>query len=257
MRLPTWAAINRVACSGVRSNVGSAIDCRRRVEEKPSAMNSTPQDLAKAASDIEEAAHAGSVPQLTMMVRRFALAGRATRSSCLGAGDIPRGRRARPMAQIELNSWNKPFYDAISRRDLRDFIVQLGIFAVIAGGLLVLNVAQTWLAKPCQAEAARGLVADLVGLWLQPRRAFWLANAAAPWAPIRTSACTRTREAVRAVGRPRRGSAAGGDAVRQLRERAVGALQRTSPSSYRRPGLCPAGLHAVGRDPLCRSSARC
>src|SRR6478752_926219 len=45
-------------------------------------------------------------------------------------------------AQIELNSWNKPFYDAISRRDLRDFVMQLGIFAVIAGVLLVLNIAQ-------------------------------------------------------------------------------------------------------------------
>ena len=45
-------------------------------------------------------------------------------------------------AQIELNSWNKPFYDAISRRELRDFIKQVGVFAVIAGGLLVLNVAQ-------------------------------------------------------------------------------------------------------------------
>lgn len=76
--------------------------------------------------------------------------------------------------QIELNSWNKPFYDAISRRDLRDFIVQLGIFAVIAGALLVLNVAQRWLTETLQLRLREALVADLVGLWLQPRRAFWL-----------------------------------------------------------------------------------
>jgi len=76
--------------------------------------------------------------------------------------------------QIELNSWNKPFYDAISRRDLRDFIVQLGIFAVIAGVLLVLNVAQRWLTETLQLKLREALVADLVGLWLQPRRAFWL-----------------------------------------------------------------------------------
>ncbi|HEV8313236.1 MAG TPA: ABC transporter ATP-binding protein/permease, partial [Burkholderiaceae bacterium] len=76
--------------------------------------------------------------------------------------------------QIELNSWNKPFYDAISRRDLRDFIVQLGIFAVIAGVLLILNVAQRWLVETLQLKLREAMVTDLVGLWLQPRRAFWL-----------------------------------------------------------------------------------
>ncbi|HJS03810.1 MAG TPA: ABC transporter ATP-binding protein/permease [Variovorax sp.] len=76
--------------------------------------------------------------------------------------------------QIELNSWNKPFYDAISRRDVGDFILQVGIFAVIAGGLLVLNVAQRWLVETLQLKMREALVTDLVGLWLQPRRAFWL-----------------------------------------------------------------------------------
>jgi putative ATP-binding cassette transporter len=76
--------------------------------------------------------------------------------------------------QIELNSWNKPFYDAISRRDLRDFFVQLGVFAVIAGVLLALNVAQRWLVETLQLKLREALVTDLVGLWLQPRRAFWL-----------------------------------------------------------------------------------
>ena len=77
-------------------------------------------------------------------------------------------------AQIELNRWNKPFYDAISRRDLGDFIVQIGIFAVIAGVLLVFNVAQRWLTETLQFKLREALVTDLVGLWLQPRRAFWL-----------------------------------------------------------------------------------
>ena len=76
--------------------------------------------------------------------------------------------------QVELNRWNRPFYDAISRRDLRDFIVQLGVFAVIAGVLLVLNVAQRWLVETLQLKLREALVTDLVGLWLQPRRAFWL-----------------------------------------------------------------------------------
>lgn len=77
-------------------------------------------------------------------------------------------------AQVLLNSWNRPFYDAISRRDLRDFVVQLGIFAAIAGGLLVLNVAQRWLVETLQWKLREALVTDIVGLWLQPRRAFWL-----------------------------------------------------------------------------------
>jgi len=77
-------------------------------------------------------------------------------------------------AQIELNSWNKPFYDAISRRDLRDFFHQLGIFALLAGGLLVLNVVQRWLVETLQWRMREALVSDLVGLWLHPRRALWL-----------------------------------------------------------------------------------
>lgn len=78
--------------------------------------------------------------------------------------------------QLALNRWNQPFYDAISRRDVRDFIWQLGVFAMIAGGLLVLNVGQRWLVETLQMKLREGLVNDLVGLWLQPRRAFWLAG---------------------------------------------------------------------------------
>ncbi len=76
--------------------------------------------------------------------------------------------------QIELNSWNKPFYDAISRRDFKEFMVQVGVFAMIAGALLVLNVAQRWLSETLQMRLREAVVSDLVGLWLQPRRAFWL-----------------------------------------------------------------------------------
>lgn len=78
--------------------------------------------------------------------------------------------------QLALNQWNQPFYDAISRRDLNGFIWQLGVFAVIAGSLLVLNVGQRWLVETLQLKLREALVTDLVGLWLQPRRAFWLAG---------------------------------------------------------------------------------
>ncbi len=79
--------------------------------------------------------------------------------------------------QIRLNGWNKPFYDALSRRDLRDFLYQLGVFFLIAGCILALNVAQRWLVETLELKLREGLVHDLLEDWLQPRRAFWLANA--------------------------------------------------------------------------------
>jgi putative ATP-binding cassette transporter len=81
--------------------------------------------------------------------------------------------------QIRLNSWNKPFYDALSRRDLRDFFFQLGVFFVIAGILLIFNVTQRWLAETLQVKLREGLVRSLLTDWLKPHRAFWLANAGA------------------------------------------------------------------------------
>jgi putative ATP-binding cassette transporter len=79
--------------------------------------------------------------------------------------------------QILLNRWNKPFFDALSRRDLRDFLYQLGVFFLIAGFLLILNVTQRWLAETLQVKLREGLVRSLLRDWLLPRRAFWLANA--------------------------------------------------------------------------------
>ena len=48
-------------------------------------------------------------------------------------------------ARVGLNAWNRPFYEAISARNFFSFLYQLLVFAAIAGGLLVLNVAQAWL----------------------------------------------------------------------------------------------------------------
>ncbi|MEP7243265.1 MAG: SbmA/BacA-like family transporter, partial [Gammaproteobacteria bacterium] len=79
--------------------------------------------------------------------------------------------------QIRLNSWNRPFYDALSRRDLHDFLIQLGVFAIIASLLLILNVGQRWLVETLKYKLREGLVHDLLENWMQPRRAFWLANA--------------------------------------------------------------------------------
>src|SRR5688572_268991 len=73
--------------------------------------------------------------------------------------------------QIRLNSWNKPFFDALSRRDLHDFLVQLGVFFIIVACLLVLNVVQRWLVETLKYKLREGLVGDLLQIWLLPRRA--------------------------------------------------------------------------------------
>lgn len=80
-------------------------------------------------------------------------------------------------AQIRLNAWNEPFYDAINRRDIPDFGFQLGVYAIIAGTLLVLNVSQTWLNSMMKLRLREALSRDLFEQWLSPRRAFMIANA--------------------------------------------------------------------------------
>jgi putative ATP-binding cassette transporter len=79
--------------------------------------------------------------------------------------------------QIRLNGWNQPFYDALSRRDFPRFVAQLGVFGIIAGALLALNVAQRWLGEMLKLKLRQGLVQDLVQNWLVPARAFRIANA--------------------------------------------------------------------------------
>ena len=84
---------------------------------------------------------------------------------------------ATAFGQIRLNAWNQPFYDALQRKDLHEFVVQLVVFCVIAGALLILNVAQAWLNQATKVKLREGLVKDLFDQWLKPRRAFRLADA--------------------------------------------------------------------------------
>jgi putative ATP-binding cassette transporter len=81
--------------------------------------------------------------------------------------------------QIKLNSWNGPFYNALTRKDMPAFIEQLGVFAELAGILLVLNVAQIWLNQKSKVVLRQGLVNDLLDKWLAPKRAFRLSNSGA------------------------------------------------------------------------------
>jgi putative ATP-binding cassette transporter len=81
--------------------------------------------------------------------------------------------------QVELNAWNRPFYNALTRKDMHAFIEQLGVFAELAGMLLVLNVAQIWLSQISTVLSREGLVNDLLNNWLSPWRAFRLSNSGA------------------------------------------------------------------------------
>jgi putative ATP-binding cassette transporter len=79
--------------------------------------------------------------------------------------------------QIRLNAWNQPFYDALTRRDMADFIRQLWTFARLAAVLLVLNVAQMWLSQTSRLVLRQALVHDLLTEWLKPLRALRLSHA--------------------------------------------------------------------------------
>ena len=81
--------------------------------------------------------------------------------------------------QIRLNTWNQPFYDALSHRNFAQFLRQLGVFGIIAGALLALNVAQRWFGETLKLKLREGLTHDLVQNWMAPGRAFRLANAGA------------------------------------------------------------------------------
>lgn len=81
---------------------------------------------------------------------------------------------ATAFGQVLLNRWNAPFYDAIERRNVPDFLNQLMMFAYIAGGLLLLNIAQGWLNRYLHIKLREGLVRDLLDHWLAPGRALRL-----------------------------------------------------------------------------------
>ena len=81
--------------------------------------------------------------------------------------------------QTRLNGWNQPFYDALTRKDLSALLKQLGVFAILAAILLVLNVSQVWLNQTTRVVLRQGLVHDLLDEWLKPLRAFRLSNAGA------------------------------------------------------------------------------
>ncbi|HMF05576.1 MAG TPA: ABC transporter ATP-binding protein/permease [Methylocella sp.] len=132
--------------------------------------NRPPRVHAKAAEEQELA------PQVWLMIRTFWDSPARNNLFLLGTG-ICTVVSLTAYAQIELNAWNKPFYDALSLKDFVGFLYQLLVFAVLAGALLALNVAQAWLREMTKLKLREGLTHDLFDQWLVPKRAFRLSTA--------------------------------------------------------------------------------
>ena len=67
--------------------------------------------------------------QLDMMIRALLASPLRNRLFVIG-GAVFLVIVATTYAQIRLNRWNQPFYDALARRDLHGFFVQLTAFAI-------------------------------------------------------------------------------------------------------------------------------
>ena len=113
----------------------------------------------------------GFVSQLVAMVRLIRAARERNVLMGLGAG-LLLVIGATAYGQIELNAWNRPFYNALSHKELPEALLQLGVFAFIAGALLILNVAQTWLNQMARMKLREALTRDLVTQWLMPDAPF-------------------------------------------------------------------------------------
>lgn len=136
----------------------------------------TSDETGSSISAKEEVADSGLVPQLGMMLRALWAAPARTVLLLLAVA-VFLVIAVTAYGQIRLNRWNQPFYDALSHRDFAQFLLQLCVFGVIAGTLLVLNVAQRWLTEMLKLKLRQGLTLDLIDNWMLPRRAFRLANA--------------------------------------------------------------------------------
>ena len=127
-------------------------------------------------AETEEIANSRLLPQVEMMARAL-WASPVRNTLFLLSGSMFLVIAATAYGQIRLNTWNQPFYDALSRRDFAQFLDQLGVFGIIAGALLVLNVGQRWLGETLKLKLRQGLAHDLIQNWLVPGRAFRLTNA--------------------------------------------------------------------------------
>ncbi len=149
-------------------------------------MTETPD--TSSAADLDEAAQTGAFKQARMIYRAIFASPVGRRLVVLLIALVV-AILVTSYGQIILNEWNQPFYDAITRRDLPDFLYQLGVYFVIVASLLVLDVAQRWLTETLKFRAARRSDArpGASSGWLRVARS-GSPPAAARWASIPTSA---------------------------------------------------------------------
>jgi putative ATP-binding cassette transporter len=122
------------------------------------------------------AARNGVLAQLFSLTRALATSRYRSQLGLLAAG-IVLVIGANVVGQIRLNVWQGDFYDALEQKQVSAFVHQLWIFLVIAGGLLVLVVTQTWLREMTNVKLREWLTHDLLDQWLAPKRAYMLSFA--------------------------------------------------------------------------------
>jgi vitamin B12/bleomycin/antimicrobial peptide transport system ATP-binding/permease protein len=133
-------------------------------------------DRSSASPESSDSTQARLVPQLAMMFHAL-LHSPVRNTLFLLGGALMAVIGLTAYGQIRLNNWNQPFYDALSHRYLDLFVHELGVFAIITAALLGLNVGQRWLNETLKLKLREGLAEDLIHNWMQPLRAFRLANA--------------------------------------------------------------------------------
>ncbi len=75
---------------------------------------------------------------------------------------------------VRLNLWNRDFFNALESRDWNGFIIQMGIFALLASATMGIAVYQVYVRQLLQVRWRRWLTAKLVGDWLQGGRHYQL-----------------------------------------------------------------------------------
>jgi ABC-type uncharacterized transport system fused permease/ATPase subunit len=166
-----WASQKSFRAKDGSDGDGTNFHGQKRNETHASTTDPESRLYRKAAGRDEELA-----PQLWMMITAFLNSPGRNNLFLLGIA-VCAVVALTAFLQIKLNAWNKPFYDALSRKDAAAFVYQLVIFGVIAGALLALNVAQAWLREMSKLKLREGLTRDLFDQWLVPRRAFRLSTA--------------------------------------------------------------------------------
>ncbi len=176
---------------------------------------------------------------------------RTQHAAVVGGGGLSRRRLRRPTDRSGSTAGTSPSTTRWSRRDVEEFLVQLGVFGIIAGALLVLNVFAALADGNDEAQVARR----------PDSGSHRYLDAAPPRIPARQRRADRRQSRPahargcaspdRAFGRSRHRPAAGRDPARHLCQRALDAVGRLR-LPCRRPGDSDSRLYGVGWHPLRR-----